>query len=229
MSIYGFCDNKCKHEVYTKEEVNTKLATIVVLEGENDLNNYLEEGKYYFSSKNTPTNIPAGTNGWLEVVNNRGNEVKQLWYRHGTANKNDTETYIRTKINEDWSNWKRFANEDDFYYKNGDTYTIGATYSVANGFISSDSKTFFVNLYVTKSLKNISSVNVNDLHIRNARGSEGYILSNTSDTEFKAVAQIVSENCIKLQISNIDNSAFSATNNTLVSLELMNVKIEFNV
>ena len=25
MSIFGFCDNKCKHEVYTKDEVNTKL------------------------------------------------------------------------------------------------------------------------------------------------------------------------------------------------------------
>lgn len=29
MSIYGFCDNKCKHEVYTKEEVERLIAEAI--------------------------------------------------------------------------------------------------------------------------------------------------------------------------------------------------------
>jgi len=26
MATYGFCENKCKHEIYTKDEVNTKIS-----------------------------------------------------------------------------------------------------------------------------------------------------------------------------------------------------------
>lgn len=28
MATYGFCENKCKHEIYTKEEVDTKVGEI---------------------------------------------------------------------------------------------------------------------------------------------------------------------------------------------------------
>lgn len=28
MATYGFCENKCKHEIYTKEEIDTKIEGI---------------------------------------------------------------------------------------------------------------------------------------------------------------------------------------------------------
>jgi hypothetical protein len=29
MSVFGFCNNKCKHEVYTKEEVEQAISTAI--------------------------------------------------------------------------------------------------------------------------------------------------------------------------------------------------------
>lgn len=71
-----------------------------------DLNDYTTEGRYYFAS--APTNIPVGVNGFLEVLK-AGEYVKQIWYRHGTPNSNDFETYVRTYSSNTWSNWNKFV------------------------------------------------------------------------------------------------------------------------
>lgn len=70
-----------------------------------NLNDYTTEGRYYFYA--APTNIPAGVNGFLEVFAASNGAVKQIWYRHGTPNTNDYETYVRT-YSGSWSNWKKF-------------------------------------------------------------------------------------------------------------------------
>lgn len=73
-----------------------------------NLDNYTTDGLYYFS--NAPTGIPAGMNGWLQVISNGlGTAIKHIWYRHGTANSNDWETYIRTKTGSSsgWSTWNK--------------------------------------------------------------------------------------------------------------------------
>lgn len=84
------------------------LKTIVVETEGTDLNDYKEEGRWFFNYETTPVNAPPGVaNGWLEVMN-RGNAdaVKQIWYRYGTANHNDSDTYVRTYTLENgWSNW----------------------------------------------------------------------------------------------------------------------------
>lgn len=87
---------------------NAKLEKTINVSnpGTKNLNDYTTEGRYYFGS--APTNIPAGVNGFLEVFVASNGAVKQIWYRHGTANTNDYETYVRTYSN-DWSNWKRYA------------------------------------------------------------------------------------------------------------------------
>lgn len=90
---------------------NKKDKTISVTTANTNLNDYIETGIYYFSGTYTPTNIPSGTNGWLLVIKNDDNAIKQLWFRYGTANSNDYNTYVRTKFSSGWSNWKQFTTE----------------------------------------------------------------------------------------------------------------------
>lgn len=85
-------------------------ATNISVTGE-DLDNYLDAGVYTFAQSYAPSNIPAGTNGWLIVIPwKQGNAtVKQIWLRHGSINVNDMETYVRTKIGTyGWSSWSRY-------------------------------------------------------------------------------------------------------------------------
>lgn len=76
----------------------------VTITGE-DINNYKTEGVYHFGNSVTPTNIPAGVNGWLVVIGGAGSDRKQLWFRQGTANSNDHEIYVRTLLGDVWSDW----------------------------------------------------------------------------------------------------------------------------
>lgn len=73
-----------------------------------DLNNYTTDGWYYFASDYKPSNIPAGSNGWLQVITatlSTGTYCKQLWYRLGTTNSNDFHIFVRTRNTTTWSNW----------------------------------------------------------------------------------------------------------------------------
>ena len=54
--------------------------------------------------------VQCGVNGWLKVMKGSSlNVVKQLWYRQGTVNSNDFNTYVRTRSSGVWSDWKRFS------------------------------------------------------------------------------------------------------------------------
>lgn len=102
-------------------KTNNKVdKTILVTTNNTDLNDYIEEGTYFFNSSYTPKNIPAGVNGWLEVFKGSDNWVKQLWYRAGTNNDNDYNTYVRTKngASSEWSKWKRMQAGDIVLYEN---------------------------------------------------------------------------------------------------------------
>lgn len=101
------------------------LKTKIVKEEGTDLNNYTEEGRYYFSTSVTPTNIPAGVNGWLEVLTCNENSIKQIWYRFGTINSNDYMTYVRTKDVNGWSNWRRFVTEQELGTISSKNYSRG--------------------------------------------------------------------------------------------------------
>lgn len=85
-----------------------------------DLNNYINQGWYFFTSTNTITNIPAGVNGWLQVIKDKssGSWAKQIWYRAGTSNSNDYQTYVRTLMNGVWSNWKQYQMVEDTGWQN---------------------------------------------------------------------------------------------------------------
>lgn len=92
----------------TAERLN-KLDKVITAPQTANLNDYTTTGVYYFSAGGTITNVPAGVNGWLIVIDSPGvGAIKQIWLRHGTANTNDFETYVRT-LATTWSNWKKIA------------------------------------------------------------------------------------------------------------------------
>mgnify|MGYP002069117949 CR=1 FL=1 len=99
----------------TAEELREAFGNLQVhyiSEPDQDLDNYLKQGIYYFPSTYPPLNIPAGSNGWLIVlpINQSDNPVhlKQIWLTLGTGNLNDYNTYVRTRVTQVYSNWVRF-------------------------------------------------------------------------------------------------------------------------
>lgn len=91
------------------------VDTTRVLTVGTDLNDYKTSGTYYFTSAYAPINIPAGVNGWLVVIALNDETVKQIWYRCGTLNSNDFQTYVRTCSAGDWSNWRRLCTVEELF------------------------------------------------------------------------------------------------------------------
>ena len=73
-----------------------------------DLNDYTTQGLYYFTADYTPLNIPVGSNGWLWVIPGGASSAKQIWWRLGTINSTDHQSFTRTwTAASGWSAWER--------------------------------------------------------------------------------------------------------------------------
>lgn len=191
-----------------------------------NLNDYITEGRYYFYG--APTNIPAGVNGFLVVLVSSNGAVKQIWYRHGTANTNDYETYVRTFTN-GWSSWKRLIVDTDIYYTPGDTYTVTESHSVAySGYVTGSSQDIRFTIPVPKSLKNISQITVTTL-ILNIRHVGGGYIGGSSAHDFKSnVGSIVNSNNNLISITLHNNNGWGVTNNIPVSVQPANMTLTFS-
>ena len=99
--LYDIKDAKAR-EMLTPQELATNT----------DANSVVDTGMYYFNYKKTYSNIPA-SNGWLIVSKVADTIVKQLFLRHGTANTNDYQIYVRTKIGSAWSDRTRMITTKD--------------------------------------------------------------------------------------------------------------------
>ena len=88
----------------------------ITLNSEN-LNNYVEQGIYYFVDGSTPINVPENNNNGYLIVLPTVNYIKQLWLRAGTIDETSSETYVRTAQKGDdefyWSAWERFITNLD--------------------------------------------------------------------------------------------------------------------
>ena len=89
-----------------------------------NLNDYTDPGIYYFPTVEGSLNLPGGSvNGWLMVMNVSTN-IKQVFFRHGSAG-NYYQTFVRLGTNGVWHSWVRYATEKDI--GNISTLTIGNT------------------------------------------------------------------------------------------------------
>ena len=145
--IYDFLDGLVElinTDISNLENQKVNKVINITSTGTN-LNDYKTEGTYYFSPSYTPTNIPVGVNGWLKVI--PGNDgtaiVKQIWYRHGTPNSNDYETYVRTFSSNTWGSWKMFGMQSSIdsldnnkVNKSGDTLTGELIFNNKNDYAS---------------------------------------------------------------------------------------------
>lgn len=89
---------------------NAKADKLIrVTTANENLNNYINEGTYFFPSNAIPLNIPVGQNGFLQVFRSV-NHVKQIWYRMGSLNTNDFQTFVRSYVVTEnvWSDWKEY-------------------------------------------------------------------------------------------------------------------------
>lgn len=207
---------------------NAKLEKTVNVSASNpNLNDYKTEGRYYIP--NGATNIPAGVNGILEVYLTPPGMVKQIWYRHGTANTNDYETYVRTSTDGSaWSSWQRYIVSADFFYKANDKYIASASAPVSfAGYITGDAKDLRFTVFTPKSLKNISTITINKMKLNIRHTGGGYVGS--SDYDFKTLVNEkikVNDNTIDIGIHR--DTGWGITNNTPLSVQPTDMELQFS-
>ncbi len=114
---------------------NAKLdKTIVVTEEGTDLNDYKDDGIYFFvNNASLPSNRPANIYGWVEVIGSNGFNVRQFWHRSSTINgSSEYQTFVRlyNRNADTWSAWERLATEHDCYYMAGDSFSYYAKIAV---------------------------------------------------------------------------------------------------
>ena len=87
-------------------------CTIVSTAG-TTLNDYMEEGLYFFNTSYAPIGSPSGKNGWLQVLKG-SSQVKQIWYRMGTPGSSDYNTFMRTYASTTgWGGWYKIITSAD--------------------------------------------------------------------------------------------------------------------
>lgn len=107
-------------------------AEPIEIESETSLNDVVDTGTYYCNYNKTYTNMPPSiSNGWLCVSKVSNTIVKQVFLRHGTANTNDYQIYVRTKIGTTWSDWTKVVTSKD-YATTSDYGAIKLSTSVSN-------------------------------------------------------------------------------------------------
>lgn len=163
-----------------QDNIEEAIEVQNVIETDTNLNDYKTTGVYAFNTNTKPTNIPTGVNGWLVVYSHPDTAIKQIWYRWGTNDTNHYETYIRNFDSNKWSSWVRLIAENDLYYKDGDTITLGDTNF--SGHITGSTMKIWITVPVAKSMKNISKITCNNLTVV-MRGINGYLNSNSSSID----------------------------------------------
>ena len=89
---------------YTASEVGAVPVQESYTSGTFDIDDFLSEGRFFFTTGCTLTNQPTGAaNGWLEVFKNEdGTKAIQHWYQLG-----DFPKAFARRLDTSWSNWHR--------------------------------------------------------------------------------------------------------------------------
>ena len=203
-----------------QDNIEKAVNTVIVTEANTNLDDYQTEGQWYFASSYTPTNIPVGSNGILKVMVGAG-IVKQLWFRHGTANNNDYQTYVRTYTSNTWSNWKRYKMIEEDYYQVGDTEIISRY--ITGGYISNGATSIRFSIPLSKKMDEVTpTISSGTITVRGVNG--GYLLSTAN---IKDATISVHADSHYLTIYCTYATAFDTANNTPISVNVDDLKIAF--
>lgn len=123
------------------EKLLNKTNTKYIQTSGTDLNDYTEDGKYFFAYASTPANKPANVEslaGYLEVMTPDSLWTLQRWTVYNTNT-----VYQRQKVNGAWDNWyvisKDFLKVQTFKESNitvGANTSQGSSFNIAlNGYI----------------------------------------------------------------------------------------------
>ena len=124
--------NATSGDAVIKNKPSIISAEPIEIESETSLNDVVDTGTYYCNYNKTYTNMPPSiSNGWLCVSKVSDRIVKQVFLRHGTANTNDYQIYVRTKIGTTWSDWTKVVTSKD-YATTSDYGAIKLSTSVSN-------------------------------------------------------------------------------------------------
>lgn len=121
------------------DEIIENLDCKIISQANTDLDDFTETGIFFFDANQKPLNIPAGSNGWLQVIKGSGYFVKQIWYRAGTANSNDFEIYVRTNTGS-WSKWVSVFENPGLYRLTGilSLSTVGTEITLSDSVVNYD-------------------------------------------------------------------------------------------
>lgn len=149
----------------TAEEARSNLGAaadfVTIADSGENLDNYTTAGWYYF--RNSPTNIPGGSNGWLHVMTAPTLAiVKQVFYRYGTPSSNDYQTWVRTKNTASnggtWGKWWRYAVIDEAVFTTREvTLTIADQTSYEMTTIAAYSRSGIVDVHINTRPTTVSS------------------------------------------------------------------------
>ena len=117
--------------------------------------------------------------------------------------------------------------ESSMFFKKGESYAFGDNFLIS-GCLSTSATTLYTTLQTTKSMKNISNISASG-YIYAVRGINGYvdiINTNTSLDDFTVIATKIDDYHIYLRIKK--DTAFNATNNTLVNMQFNSLKLTFS-
>ena len=93
--------------------------TVTVSRADTNLDDYQEEGTWYFGTDYAPVNPPVGTNGWLRVMRRKASSrilVKQIWFRQGSLDTKSQQTFVRTYDSSyHWSAWSQYITDREAY------------------------------------------------------------------------------------------------------------------
>ena len=182
------------------------------IDSDANLNDFTENGYYYFVAGHTYTNIPIGGNGWLEVINTGGTSgIKQIWYRDGTLNTNDYQTFVRTYSGGTWSNWANFATSQRWTQ-----ILLGFKYSFNN------KNVVYAGTEVVKFTNGVANIDISDLNL-SARPDAVQITPNSQLYSIRYDYDNSSAQSIRVEIFN-NGQTYNYTGNVRFSMTIYGIE-----
>ena len=185
------------------------------------LDQFVDNGIYYFAVEYAPTDAPAGANGWLIVLG--GGAKKQIWIREGSES-TQSDVCVRSFTSNAWTSWRRLVSENEMYYMPGQQTGLRIN---CGGFLSSGRT--YVGGFIPIPKPIHSSVNsltvVNNTNYKvTIRQNDKYLVNEVNPTSLGASCAIRS-NGIELNLNK--SSGFGGINNSPVSI-VGYIQVRFN-